>query len=68
MPLKISQWYNLECDYNLYHFDLIENIYNDLVKFINKNELSFIGNEKEFIEKLIKFLYKNSTHTRYKYF
>ena len=68
MPLKIREWYNLECDNNLYHFDIINYIYNDFVKFINTNELILITDEKEFKEKLIKFLYKYSTHNKYKFF
>lgn len=68
MTLKIQDWYNLKCDNNLSHCDLIDYIYNDLVNFINQNELTLILNEKEFKVKFINFLYKYSTKKKYKYF
>ena len=68
MTLKIQNWYNLKWDDDLSHFNIIDTIYNDLVNFINKNELTLIINEKEFKVKFINFLYKYSTKEKYKYF
>ena len=66
--LKIMDWYHLECDNNIYHSDIINDIYNELQDFITQNEFTLTVNEKEFKGKFIHFLYKYSTPTKYKYY
>ena len=67
--LKIEDWYNLYCDNNIKHSDIIEDIYKKLIYFINHNKFILdLSNEKEFKGKFIHFLYKYSTKTKYKYF
>ena len=36
--LKIEDWYNLYCDNNIKHSDIIEDIYKKLIYFINHNK------------------------------
>ena len=66
--LNRKDWYNLYCDNNLTHRNLIEDIYIKLLNFLHENQLSLIVEEKEFKANFINFLYINSTNTKYKYF
>ena len=67
--LKINDWYNLICDEdNIIHRDIIENLYVKLLDFLDENNFSIVSDEKEFKANFIHFLYKNSTHSKYKYF